>query len=234
MMGSDNNNPNTDSNGAGSQGPVGQGEYVVEQGDCISSIAFEHGFFWKTLWGDPSNSELKRERKNPFVLREGDLLTIPEKRLKEEACATDSRHRFRRKGVPEVLSLVLLDKKGKPRAGICYKLNIDGDARQGKTDSEGRIREFIPPDAQQGRLVLGEGLSQETVEMHLGHLDPTGDLSGGQMRLQNLGYDCGRMDGEETPEFVEAVEQFQGDYKLQLTGELDDATRKKLEELHGC
>ena len=39
--------------------------YTVKQGDCISSIADQMGFFWDTVWNDPNNEQLRNRRKNP-------------------------------------------------------------------------------------------------------------------------------------------------------------------------
>jgi peptidoglycan hydrolase-like protein with peptidoglycan-binding domain len=50
--------------------------------------------------------------------------------------------------------------------------------------------------------------------------------------LNNLGYNCGDESDDESPQFKEAVTQFQGDHQLNPTGEVDAATRAKLESLH--
>lgn len=89
-------------------------DYKAKQGDCISSIAFTHGFFWETLWTHPKNSALKTKRKDPNILGSGDIVHIPDIRKKEEAGGGESRHRFKIKGVPAKLRLRLM--RPKPEA----------------------------------------------------------------------------------------------------------------------
>jgi N-acetylmuramoyl-L-alanine amidase len=213
--------------------PVGKGDYVVQQGDCISSIAYAHGFFPQTLWNHEDNSELKRCRKNPNVLLPGDRVTIPRRQEKQEAGATERRHRFRRKAIPERLRIRLLDEKGDPRKNLSYKLTIDGKVRQGKTDGRGLLNEPIAPNAREGVLVIGEGALADTFPLLLGHTDPVTTAAGVQKRLKNLGWNCGPEDGVLRHETRWAIEQFQSRHGLTVTGLLDDATREKLLEVHG-
>lgn len=46
-------------------------DYIVKAGDCLNSIAYEHGFYWETLWSHPANAGLKAKRKNPDALLAG-------------------------------------------------------------------------------------------------------------------------------------------------------------------
>ncbi len=80
-------------------------DYIVEQGDCLSSIAFERGFLPETIWGHSNNSDLKQQRVNPNVLNAGDSLYIPDLTLKQESGATETRHQFQLKGTPVKLRL---------------------------------------------------------------------------------------------------------------------------------
>jgi hypothetical protein len=87
---------------------VGEGEYLVQSGDCISSIARSHGHFWETLWNDPANATLKAARGNPNILLPGDRVTIPPIRPKVESRPNNARHRFVKKGVPVKFRLRLI------------------------------------------------------------------------------------------------------------------------------
>lgn len=202
----------------------------VQQGDCIDSIAFENGFFPETIWNDAANAELKKLRGDPNVLLPGDVVVVPDKRTKTVALRTGARHVFRRKGVPEKLRLRFL-REGQPRAAESYVLEIDGAALSGTTDAEGRIEHWIPPNARSGRIVFG-GESQ-AYALLLGELDPIDTVSGVQARLFALGFYDGPVDGEETAETEEAVQEFQAAHALEPFGAVDDATRDALRAAFG-
>jgi hypothetical protein len=202
-------------------------KYTVKQGDCISSIAMNHGHFPDTIWNDPKNKELKEERKNPNILMPGDLVYVREKEEKEETCASEQRHRFKRKGVPEKLRLQLLS-SGEPRADLHYNIEIDGQLMEGQTDGEGRLEHWIPPNAERGKIILDDG---EEYELVLGHLAPVTEEKGVRARLVNLGY----LDEEDADEddYEESIELFQSENGLEITGEADEPTRDKLSEVYG-
>ena len=211
--------------------PVGSGDYEVAPGDCMASIAFTHGFFWETLWQLPENAELREARQSPNALLPGDRVTIPELRRREESGDTEARHRFRRRGVPEELRLRLLDEEGEGRAGERVVIEIEGTQHETETDSNGEFRVPISPDATQGTLRVPS--TGEDYPLRLGHLDPSDSLSGIQARLTNLGFACGRADGESGPLTRGALRRFQASQGLSVTGEPDEETRSALADAHG-
>jgi hypothetical protein len=216
-----------------SEEPAGTGEHVVRAGECISSIAYRHGHFWQTILNHPDNLRLRNARKNHNVLLPGDRLTIPPISPKEQTIATEKRHTFRRKGIPEVFRLRLLDEDDEPRANLPYVLVIDGAIFEGSTGDEGELKHSIPPDAREGRLILGKGDETEEIELRLGELNPADSISGVQARLTNLGFDCGPVDGILGPKTRKALARFQKRAELEPAGEPDATTLAKLKEAHG-
>jgi hypothetical protein len=210
-------------------------DYQVQRADCINSIAFEGGFFWETLWHHASNASLKSKRKDPNVLMEGDLVHIPEITVKEELGATEQKHRFKRKGVPAKVEFVIRRNK-KPVANAPYKAVIDDQViATGKTDSVGKIKLKIPPNARSGTLVVGEGEAAVDYPIDLGGLDPVDEVSGLQDRLNNLGYFTDRDErGTFGPMTTQALKKFQLDQKLDATGTVNEHTQQKLKDAHGC
>jgi hypothetical protein len=207
--------------------------YEVVQGDCISSIAFEFGFLPATLWDHPQNADLKSERQDRNVLFPGDKVFIPDKEARIEAACTDARHLFVRKGLPEYLSVKFLFEK-KPCAGEDYLVTIDGrHGASGKLDAAGACKFPVPPESKSAVLTLGDPRTGETYRLLLGHLDPVEEISGVEWRLSNLGYFATAPSGADSPELQEAVKAFQTDYELPTENGLDDATREKLQEVHG-
>lgn len=205
--------------------------YKIKQGDCISSIAFDRGFFPDTLWNHSENAALKKKCKDANVLLPGDTVFIPEKEPKTENCTTEQKHRFRKKSVPAHLRIRFLDTDDQPYANEKYILEIDGETINGATDQDGLLDESIPPGARKGKVVIGK--EQDEFFLLLGRIDPIDTTRGIQGRLQNLGFYRGEEDGEFGPKTEAAVKSFQQKHKLEITGKSDEVTLKKLEDIHG-
>lgn len=204
-------------------------EYLVQEGECLASIAEAFGFFWQTIWDDPANAELKKLRANPYVLLAGDTVVIPDKTVKSLPCATGKRHVFRRRGVPIPYKLRLL-RNGKPRAAIEYTLIVDDDVMfGGKTDGDGWLQQHYIP-AQSKKAVLRIGDSEEYA-LGLGELDPVTEESGVRTRLHNLRYLRSRNGSAD--DLKAAIAACQTKASLEATGVMDDATRDALVAEHG-
>lgn len=202
--------------------------HQVQQGDCISSIAARYGFLPSTLWNDPANETLRRQRQDPNVLCAGDLVVIPDLRPKHVSRPTGRTHTFRLQRRREELKLQL-KRRGQPRAHLPYLFEVDGQVvAEGTTDAEGRLVQPIPPGARAGRLILGD---TEAYELELGHLDPVDTESGARHRLLNLGL-LDAVDADEAT-WRRALRTFQASRGLAISGELDAPTQAKLVEVHG-
>jgi hypothetical protein len=221
----------TDSFALAETGPVGRGNYQVRTGDCLSSIAYEFGFFWETIWKDPANRELRIARRDPNVLLPGDRLAIPEKRIVERSCITDQRHNFVRKGIPAKLALRFCD-DGEPLSGEPYLLIVDTCARAGHLDEDGVLLERIPPNARHATISINEGAP---IELQLGSLDPLSEPSGIQDRLRNLGFPTVSVKDEAGAAALhEAAQVFRQRHKLSSTGKVDGDFVEKLAVVHGA
>jgi hypothetical protein len=205
--------------------------HIVKKNECIASIAEQYGLHWQTIWNYPDNAELKKKRKDPNVLMEGDQVVVPEKKPREETASTDSLHRFVCKGVPSRFRMRLLA-TGKPRAGLKFSCTIDGQSISGKTDSNGYIDIPIPPAAQTGKLKVFDEGTVTVYELNFGELNPVNEVSGIQQRLRNLGYGC-EITGEMDEATQQALQEFKNDRKLPNGSQIDDATRNALLGTHG-
>jgi Putative peptidoglycan binding domain. len=206
-------------------------KHIVKQGECLGSIAKKNGFFWSTLWDHPQNKALKEKRKSPDILLPGDEVFIPEKKQKTIEVQSGSRYYFKRKGVPSHIQLrVVVD--GEAVANATYTLEVDGQKSKGRTDDKGKIDVIIQPDAQKGTITIQGPNGPIEYELNLGHLDPIDEVSGVQARLQNLGYDVPAIDGN-AENTKDTLKTFQRRNALDETGEIDQPTKDKLQELYG-
>lgn len=207
--------------------------HTVIQGDCFSSIAEENGFFWETLWNHPENKKLRELRKDPNILLPGDVVFVPDKRLKQLSEPTNEVHKYRLKNTPAKLKVRILG-DAEPRAGEPFVLIIDDvEIKRGKIPPDGQIEISIPPTAKGGKLLIGEGENEEEYILNLGHLDPIDTLTGVKARLSSVGFDCGEINEEMNEETIEAIADFQSYINHpDPNGQLDDQTRETLKKLH--
>ena len=164
--------------------------HQVQPGECLLSLAATHGLTLERLAA--ANPELCSQRVHAGILLPGDVVCIPPREIKHEACATGARHRFRRRSVRAEIRVQIVD-RGRPRRNERYELIVDGVPVAGlgyggdapETDDHGFLRCEIPPTAQ--RVVVLVGDSRDEYELRLGHLNPIDSVTGLHGRLANLG-----------------------------------------------
>ncbi len=203
--------------------------YEVKQGDCIFSIAVEHGFFADTIWNHPNNAELKKKREDPNVLLPGDVVFVRDKQIKEVSEPTNQVYKFRCKNTPKTLSIQLkyIDT---PLKNLDYTIEIDGQERKGKTDGEGWLKQSIAPNAKVAKVILPDGTKYE---LKLGNLDPVDEITGLQGRLNSLGLYEGSVNGRMDDKTKTALAVFQLINELEVTGEADETTKDLLIQMTG-
>ena len=208
--------------------------HKVEQGDCLASIAAKYGFAdYKTIWNDAKNEALRTKRKNPNILFPGDIVAIPDKATKTETRPAGASHSFASGSASTALRVVLTDFQDNPLACQKYTLQLTGQTITGTTKPNGLVEATIPSDADSGQLIL-EG-ETEPFTILLGQLDPIDTISGVQARLNNLGYDSGKVDNIQGPITTAALRAFQTDNSpLAVDGIYGPKTRAVLLDKYGC
>ena len=216
--------------------------HTVEQGECLSSIAAAYGMVdWRTIYDHARNADFRKKRPDPNVIYPGDQLFIPAPELKEESGGTEAKHRFSVKATGTLFRLRLQDETWEPMADVKWKLEVAGQAYEGTTGGDGLIEKNIPATAKRALLTIwphqnadpkGPAAVGYQRSFRLGSLDPVEYATGVQARLNNLGIDCGPVDGKIGPRTRAAIRAFQEWVGLESTGQADDATRTKLREAH--
>ncbi|MBK8258106.1 MAG: peptidoglycan-binding protein [Polyangiaceae bacterium] len=204
--------------------------YTVIPGDYLAKIAAQFGFLdGATIWNDPANASLRQIRPNPEVLLPGDRVTIPDKERRVEERPTERRHTFVLRRSPLKLRIAIRDRVHHAEPQLTVDFTLDGQIDQPTTDGNGMFERRISPSAGSGALTaLGE-----SVAVHVGFLDPVDSPTGWKARLNNLGYAAGPVDRSTPVEERSALEEFQCDVGLTVTGLADGTTLQKLLEKHG-
>jgi hypothetical protein len=230
--------------------------HIVEQGDCVASIAARYGMAsWKQLWDHPDNAGLKKLGRHPNILAPGDEIVVPDPPRRWESRPTEKRHRFVTPLASAKLRVVVRDYKGQPLADRRFVVEVGDQRLEGKTDADGLLQASIPAVAKSARLRVwchDPDDPEPSIDrlLSLGDLDPVESVSGVQARLRNLGYRChvtGQLDdatiaaaqafrdARGLPVIVEDPEQAddaQDDAESFEDEVLDDAFRGALKEAH--
>jgi hypothetical protein len=203
--------------------------HIVKRGEHLSAISVRYGFQTNDpIWNHPGNAEL-RQRRNRNVLFEGDVLVIPELLQRSVERATGLTHRFIIKRSKLRLRLVVQSFAGRPARELPIKFEVGGNVIDAQTDAEGAVEIAVPRDASEAILIA----QSTSLSIKIGAMDPIDSVSGVDMRLANLGYLAGPLDQVGDAERRLALEEFQLENGVPVTGERDDATRTKLTALHG-
>jgi hypothetical protein len=129
------------------------------------------------------------------------------------------------------LRIVLRDFDGRPLPHRPCVLQLESRRLELETDGKGLLEVEIGDDVQHGTLSVPDlGLE---VPVRIGHLDPVDADTGWRARLVNLGYHPGPLDADAAL-LRRALEEFQCDRGLPVTGSLDAGTRAQLKQAHGC
>jgi type VI secretion system secreted protein VgrG len=205
--------------------------YVIRTGDHLSKLAAQRGFDPDAVWNSGKNADLRKKRPDPHILCSGDVIYIPSPKFHFYPCNVGATNSFTLQRRLVTTSLTLAQ-NGKPIANASCTVHIPLPTKL-TTDGDGKIT-FDAPASQE--YVLVEVADPRIVRrMRIGHLDPIDEPSGLVQRLRNGGYMPRAPQG--TPDagvLAKALSAFQTANGLAVTGQFDDATRAKLESVHGC
>ena len=203
----------------------------VRQGECLETIAAQHGWLARALWDQPENETLKALRKDMHCLLPGDVVNVPARRPRDAPVPAGGVGRFQLAvELPKLRVRLVNDVE--PRKGEAYRLEYDdGQVLEGTTDGDGWVEQPLPVSVRTAVLVLRDGA--ERYELAVGGLDPAETTSGAQGRMSNLGYYFGRVDGELGPMTAAALRRFQRARGLEASGALDEATAEALRAEYG-
>lgn len=209
--------------------------HTVEQGECIDTLAFRHGWLGDSLW--EVNAALAKARTHKNVLAPGDVAEIPPVRPRFETVGVSTAARLRRTAAVYELRIRFLGDDDLPRKGEPYLLTIHSDdgeeLRAGTTNGDGFVIEPLPGSTSAVDLVVGPPERRTPFHFRAAYLDPIDTIAGVQSRLLNLDFEVDEGErGTLGPITRRALAEFQREQGLEPTGELDDATRDALATLH--
>jgi len=126
---------------------------------------------------------------------------------------------------PIKLRFKLLDLAANPVSGA--SVTVAGSSLT--TDGDGMVEAEVADGASSVTATLPSG----DIGLAVGSLDPSADTSW-KARLFNLGFLWDPSADDTDDEMAIALQDFQAQYQIPLSGQADDATKAKLVEVYGC
>jgi N-acetylmuramoyl-L-alanine amidase len=146
-------------------------DYKVQPGDCLAKIASDFGFSdYRQIYDHPANAEFKKRRPNPFVIKAGEGLVIPDKPPpKVHQCETGKEHTFVI-ARPETWLAIYVRHGRKPLANKEYILTVGEVPIEGRTDEAGLVTQPVPAWTTRAELYFLDG--DISFDVSIGSLDP--------------------------------------------------------------
>lgn len=217
-------------------------KHVVKPGETLSSIALKYGFkSIDAIYNHAENEDFRERRSNPDVIYEGDSIFIPDMSPAKFSIEVNRTNRFTVSLPKEILSmhLVFEDDVDQQGANIEAVLIIDDIEYPAKSDGDALVQWKIPrTNTRKGlvKLFLESDKTEAThvFEVLLGDLNPVSENTGIQARLNNLGFNCGKVDNNIKEKSISAIKKFQEANNLTVDGVPGPKTLKALEDKYGC
>jgi len=211
--------------------------HTVAPGETLLDVARQHGFGQiDSLLEDPGNTTLAG-RTHPNLLIPGETVTIPEAKPFSIQKPTGSFHRIELKALVTKLGAKIGQRSGKALSPKSVTLSLDGKpALTLALDGEGAWEKEVPSSTRRARLEVTFDAADDPTwiwELDVGALSRADDPDGATARLKNLGY-YREPSSLSDIELKSAIEEFQCDQGLAISGKLDGTTLAKLVEAHGC
>lgn len=206
--------------------------YVIRQGDYLAKLAHSMGFDAEDVWNDPANAALK-QRRDPNLLYPGEMLYVPESVRLPMPISSNAVNGYVAATPKTTVRLVFEDVDG-PLVGEPYVVEGIGPFQERITDGEGAVVLEVSVRVRECRVVFPrKGVAYP---VKVGDMDPIEEANGVRKRLRNLGYG-GEMGADEAAGLSDesraahdqmAIQAFQKENGLAVTGEFDGATQAAL------
>lgn len=214
--------------------------HLVAEGDHLIGLLGKYKFSSPNIILDCPENQAIAARPHPHILEPGDVVAIPEQKEREYQVATDQMHPFTVKPLLPKLRLVLEDWRHQPLCPRAVEAQVDAAApKLVDVAGDGSVEMEVFPETREVKLSIYMADDADTPSLlwtcRVGRMRREETEAGQLLRLANMGYYRKNVPPEREPyERRAAVEQFQLDQGLTVTGTLDAATTTKLVEVYGC